>query len=378
MKLFECQHCAQALVFENSRCESCGHRLGYLPDLETISALEPDDAGVWRVLADASRRVRFCANAESEACNWLVDAASERTFCLACRHNRTIPSLASESNLARWRKVEVAKRRLFYTLLRLRLPLATRADDPEGLAFDFLIDPREAQGPPSILTGHDNGLITLNLAEADDAERERRRTQHGEPYRTLLGHFRHEVGHYSWDRLIRGHTCLPRFRELFGDERADYPESLKRHYAEGPRPDWQKEFVTAYAAAHPWEDFAETWAHYLHIVDTLETAHAFGIRVQPEVSRAAPISTSVDFDPYEDQPFDRLMSAWLPLTFAMNSLNRSMGLQDLYPFVLCPAVIEKLSFIHDRVHPGPEASKRELSHAIEAGRGNLVSAAEPA
>jgi hypothetical protein len=203
---------------------------------------------------------------------------------------------------------------------------------------------------PSILTGHDNGLITINIAEADDAERERRRLSMGEPYRTLLGHLRHEVGHYFWNVLVRDDPSIERFRLVFGDERQDYGSALQAHYADGPKDNWQDEFVSAYAGSHPWEDFAETWAHYLHIIDTLETAAAFGLRVRPSVSKGPEITSVIDFDPHRESDLNRLIEAWLPLTFAVNSLNRSMGQPDLYPFVLPPAVINKLSFVHERIH----------------------------
>jgi hypothetical protein len=345
MKLFECQNCGHPLYFENTRCESCGLRLGYLPAREQISALQPDQAQ-WRALATPNERYRFCANAEYEVCNWLIGAGSTERYCAACRHNRTIPDLSLPGNLPHWRLMEVAKHRLFYTLLKLRLPLATKAEDPNGLAFDFIAARAAPAAPP--VTGHDNGLITINLAEADDAERERRRHEMGEPYRTLLGHFRHEIAHYYWGRLIANSNRLQEFRDLFGDEQKDYASALQQHYAVGPPPDWPTHFVTAYASAHPWEDFAETWAHYFHMVDTLETAHAFGLIVRPKVSKGSEFATKIDFDSHHVE-MDRLIEAWLPLTFAVNSINRSMGLPDLYPFVLAPTVIAKLTFVHDRI-----------------------------
>ncbi len=202
-----------------------------------------------------------------------------------------------------------------------------------------------------MLTGHDLGDITINIAEADDAERERRRTAMHEPYRTLLGHFRHEVGHYYWDRLVRDAPALIPYREIFGDEREDYGEALKKHYKDGPPTDWREHYVSAYATTHSWEDFAETWAHYLHIVDTLETARSFGIRVEPTgLAAAETLATKVDFSPYTADSIEPIVKAWVPLTFAINSLNRSMGLRDFYPFVLTPTIIEKLGFIHDLVH----------------------------
>jgi hypothetical protein len=340
MKLFNCQHCGQPLYFENRHCPSCGHRLGYLPSQAMVAVIEP--GGALRQARDAGGPFRLCANAVYDACNWLVEAELGDDFCAACRHNRIIPNLAEFGNLAHWRKVEIAKHRLFYTLLRLRLPLVTKAERDDGLAFDFL----NAAGKP-VVTGHTNGVITINLAEADDAERERARGAMGEPYRTLLGHFRHEIAHYYWDRLIRDMPAQADFRTVFGDERDDYDAALRRHYANGAPADWPERFVTAYASAHPWEDFAETWAHYFHMVDTLETAAAFGLTMRPKTP--SPLDARIDFDPHAAD-LSRLIDAWLPLSFAANSLNRSMGLSDLYPFVPTPAMIVKLSFIHDLIH----------------------------
>jgi hypothetical protein len=354
MKLFECQNCGQPLYFENTRCESCGFALGYLPARQTITALRPESE-LWAALAAPGKRYRYCANGVHGVCNWLVPADSPEQFCAACRHNRMIPDLTQPQNLVHWRMMEVAKHRLFYTLLRLRLPLVTRAEDPNGLAFDFL-----AEGPVPVFTGHDNGLITINLAEADDAERERQRHQMGEPYRTLLGHFRHEIAHYYWSRLVAESDRLEEFRVVFGDERQDYASALQRHYDNGPPADWPSHFVTAYASAHPWEDFAETWAHYFHMVDTLETAHTFGLTVHPRVSKGSHFATKIDLDPYRAE-MDRIVEAWLPLTFAVNSINRSMGQPDLYPFLLGPTAIAKLTYVHDRIRAQRERLARPSS-----------------
>lgn len=374
MKLFECQHCGQPLYFENTRCESCGHKLGYLSGRETVTALE-DDNGVWRALADPEGRYRYCANATHEVCNWLVAADSNEQLCSACRHNRTIPDLSVPRNLLNWRKIESAKHRLFYSLLRLKLPLVSQADDPNALAFDF----KTEVGEP-VMTGHAHGLITINIAEADDAERERARHALGEPYRTLLGHFRHEIAHYYWDQLIKDKPIIAEFRQLFGDETADYSASLKQHYDNGPPPNWNEHFVTAYASSHPWEDFAETWAHYFHMVDTLETAKAFGLRVRPRVTMGADLATTIDFDPH-NADMERIVDAWLPLTFAVNSINRSMGVPDLYPFVLAPAVIVKLAFVHTVIHgthgEADAASSDAPLRAVVAGLKRAVAAPEP-
>jgi hypothetical protein len=342
LKLFECDHCGQPLFFENTRCERCAHELGYVAEKTALLSLEPS-GDAWCSPGAPERRFLRCINARYDACNWLVPEGSPEGLCAACRHNRTIPDLAQSDNLARFRRLELAKHRLFYSLLRLGLKPANRSDDPQrGLAFDFLA---ESEGTPQIMTGHADGVITISAAEADGAERERRRGDMGEAYRTLLGHFRHESGHYFWDVLVRERSSMTRFRELFGDERRDYGAAIEAHYASGPPADWQQHFVTAYASTHPWEDFAETWAHFLHIVDTLETAASFGLSVHPQVAAAPDSESDTKFDPYRAPSMAALVERWLPLTFAVNSLNRSMGQPDLYPFVLSPVAIEKLDFV---------------------------------
>ena len=340
MRLFKCQACGQLLYFENTTCERCGHRLGYLPPSRTLSALE-EQGSAWRALA-GGETVRFCDNAAQDACNWLVPAASAARFCTACAHNRTIPDLSDPRNLVLWRRLEYGKHRLFYSLDALGLSTTAEADVP-ALAFDFLAEP----GPGArVMTGHDNGLITIALSEADDAAREQARTAMHEPYRTPLGHFRHESGHYFWDRLVARGGRLAECRALFGDDTQDYAAALQAHYAQGAPPDWQANFVSAYASSHPWEDFAETWAHYLHITDTLETARAFGLSLQPAIDTRGELHASIDADPYRAGGIAPLIEDWLPLAFAVNSLNRAMGQPDLYPFVIAPPVIAKLGFVH--------------------------------
>ncbi len=348
MKLFQCQNCRQELYFENTRCESCGLWLGYLPGRELITALKPDNntgsaERMWRALVD-DKLYRCCANAPFGVCNWLVPAAAPDTYCAACRHNRMIPDLSWAENLDKWRALEVAKHRLFYTLFQLRLPVETQAESPAGLSFEFLADVAPSGSP--VMTGHSDGVITINLAEADDVERERRRHQMREPYRTLLGHFRHEIGHYYWDRLIANTPHLEEFRRIFGDERRDYAAALQDYYAWGAPSDWSRHFISAYASSHPWEDFAETWAHYFHMVDALETARAAGLAVSAKRSQSS--GAVFDFHP-RDTDIEHLVEAWLELTFAVNSLNRSMGLHDLYPFVLGPSAVAKLTFVQQRI-----------------------------
>jgi len=358
VKFFNCQHCGQALLFEDTKCQNCGHALGYLPDLGTFSAVEPDGEN-WTALADGDASYRFCLNWESRGCNWMVRADDGVDYCRACRHNRTVPDLSDPEHLADWQKIEIAKRRLIYSLIKFDLPLPTLASgDPEPLVFDFLASPENPQEGPKIMTGHEDGVITLALDEANDARRERRRAAMGEPYRTLLGHFRHEIGHFYWDKLIRDGGLIDQCREIFGDECQDYNAALKQHYAFGAPPDWRLNYISAYATTHPWEDFAETWAHYLHIVDTLESAHAFGISVNPPENEGDNLTVIADFDPYRAECMGKLIEAWKPLSFALNCLARSMGQPDLYPFTLSQTVIDKLAYIHSVVHGEPMGQRQ--------------------
>lgn len=358
MKLFKCQVCGNTVHFENTLCLNCGAALGYIPDRFSMSALTPS-GDVWLAAGDPSRRFRSCANAQIGACNWLTPTEDENGLCRACRHNRTLPDLSVEDNAVAWRKIELAKRYLFYSLMRWRLPLPLRREN-DGLAFDFLSG--AAVGGATILTGHDSGLITLDIAEADDAQREARRTAMSEPYRTLLGHFRHEIGHFYWDRLVRDGGAIEAFRAMFGDERADYDAALQAHYQDGPPADWSQRYISAYASTHPWEDFAETWAHYMHMVDALETAQSFGLSLAPAVATGEALQTQVDFDPYQRAEFDQIVPAFVAITVAVNSLNRSLGQPDIYPFVLSAAVVDKLGFVHGLVRARRWAAGEGATH----------------
>ncbi|MFT3689944.1 zinc-binding metallopeptidase family protein [Paenirhodobacter sp.] len=347
MKLFQCQCCGQVLHFENTVCLRCGHYLGYLPERDEMQAMEPEGAA-WLVAEGGPELWRFCKNWELSGCNWMVPADGVTEFCPACRHNHTIPDLSDPENHARWQKIEAAKRRLIYSLMHLGLPMPVAGDGhPEPLVFNFLADsPDSAE---RVLTSHDNGVVTIALIEADDATREKMRSDMGEAYRTLLGHFRHEVGHYYWDILVRDGGATEAFRAMFGDESLDYGAALQHHYENGAPPDWPQEYVSSYATMHPWEDWAETWAHYLHMVDTLETAAAFGMEIDPGVDEEGELTADINFDPYRVRNVKRLLAAWMPLTVALNAMNRSMGMADIYPFTLPEPVQRKLAFVHDLV-----------------------------
>ncbi|CAB3752186.1 zinc-binding metallopeptidase family protein [Paraburkholderia solisilvae] len=344
MKPFHCNRCGQRVFFENIRCERCGARLGFVPELREISSFEEADGGLWRSLHPdtAGRMYRPCHNyAVENVCNWMLPADDPAPLCRSCRLTHTIPNLNVPDNRYYWYRLEVAKRRLLYTLVQLGLGFASRASDPQhGLEFEFLEDPVNGE---RIITGHLNGRITLNIAEADDAERERMRTAMGEPSRTLLGHFRHESGHYYFEQLIAGTQWLAPFRQCFGDERAGYAAALDTYYRYGAPADWPQRYISAYATMHPWEDWSETWAHYLLIVDVLDTATSYGLALLPGGPHDL---TLTDQTPVAQASFDNLMQRWFPLTYVLNGLNRSLGMADGYPFAVAPPVVDKLRFVH--------------------------------
>jgi hypothetical protein len=370
MKTFHCSSCEQLVFFENDRCLNCGQSLAYLPDRSVMAALQPDANGLWRPDGDVPiEHYRLCANyREHNVCNWAVPESDPNPLCRSCRLTRVIPDL-THTDHAVWYRLEAAKRRLIYSLLSLRLPLSPQDSvTPRGVSFSFLADTQTANGDSQrVLTGHDNGLITINIAEADDLRREQQRLRNHEPYRTLLGHFRHEIGHYYWDRLIAGTADLEPFRALFGDERADYDAALKRHYAEGPPAGWERSFISAYATTHPWEDWAESWAHFMHITDTLETAGAVGLSLRPRRADEPSLPRAPDCVDSVVASFDAMITQWLPLTYVLNNLSRGLGLPDSYPFVLCPTVVDKLRFIHDTV----------VKHAFEPANAPAVGPLPP-
>jgi hypothetical protein len=324
MKRFFCQ-CGNEVFYENTFCNVCNSGLGFIPALQSMVKLENQHAH------------RICQHRAQLGCNWLVSIADFNLQCPACRLTRTIPNLGVNNNLQRWAKLEATKRRAFYMLLSLRLPIPDRAfnGQPSPLLFDFLEDKRSNRFSrlDMVYTGHASGVITINAAEADDSFRSATQQKMKEAYRTLLGHFRHEVGHYYWMQLAAKPEALDGFRQLFGDERPDYQVALKRFYRHGAGGNWQSQFISAYASAHPLEDWAECWAHYLHIGETLETAAAFEL---------------IDLQPVGGD-FTQWLSIWKRFAVTLNALNRSMGVSDPYPFVINATIERKLQFIEQWV-----------------------------
>lgn len=331
MRRFYCV-CGHEVFLESSYCTHCGSTLGYDIAAGTLVTLESKGNGLYAVAG--GRNIRLCANNHVHGvCNAIVDINDSSEFCIACRLNRTIPNLANPENHIRWRSLEEAKRRLIFGLLSLGLPLeAPVAGYPRGLCFDFLEDRRTNSEADEafVSTGHHEGVITINVLEADDVQRVWQREQSSERYRTLLGHLRHESGHYYFELLVRD---LNEFSSLFGDYTLPYGNALKHYYKYGPLGGWEQGYISAYASAHPLEDWAECFAHYLHMTDTLETASLRGA--------IAPLSGT--------EGIDHLLDVWDGFAVTLNELNRSLGLKDAYPFVVTPTVAEKLRYVHERI-----------------------------
>ena len=345
MKIFQCGHCGHSVYFENYTCENCGHLSGFRDRDRKMLTFNP--LGVSLISDREHIEYKYCKNKEYDVCNWLVERNDPQDYCHACQLNRTIPNLSDIENFEKWQHLEIAKHRLIYQLQKIGLFLPSKMSNEDGLCFDFVAQ----QNNPNLMTGHANGVITILLREADSVQREQMRKQFLEPYRTLIGHLRHEVGHYFWDRLVKtNEPVLAEFRTIFGNEQHNYADALQGYYMNGAPNNWQKSFISKYATSHPWEDWAETWAHYLHIMDMVETAYFFGVNVNPN-DTAKGMKANVSFDPYTIEDFDVIIRTCVPLSFAINSINRSMGVPDVYPFVITPQVVEKMKFIHHLLLP---------------------------
>jgi hypothetical protein len=339
MRAFRCDVCTARVAFENTRCLSCGSELGYSTSAGRVVVLFDIAGSPGFRPGPGAPAERRCANAGVAACTWLAPDDVPSGLCLCCRLTRTRPADDDVEALAAFVKTEAAKRRLVYQLLGLGLPVVPWMDGGD-LAFDLLSSRDEP-----VTTGHADGVVTLDLAEGDDSHREAVRAELGEPYRTLLGHLRHEIGHYYWQPLTGDAPASEAFRALFGDERADYAAAVERHYAQGPPEGWRDTFVSAYATMHPWEDWAETFSHYLHLRDMLQTARAYGLSV-----RGDPADEGGDRSGRSaGAGIEELVEEWLPLSYGLNAVNRSMGNEDLYPFVLTPTVVAKLGAVHAAV-----------------------------
>jgi hypothetical protein len=338
---FTCDSCGQKVFFDNDECLRCGSPLGYVPTSGSVVALAQVGPNRLVELADPDEIWQRCATSPVTGCNWLVPEG-DPVPCRSCALTRTRPADDDVEGIRELVRAEGAKRRLIFQLDELELPITPRNELTEsGLAFDLLSSTSQ-----KVITGHDEGVITLDLAEADDEHREQLRLHLNEPYRTLLGHFRHEIGHYYWPILVDRTHEIDECRDLFGDERADYAEAIKRHYqSDAESTEWQSDFISRYATMHPFEDWAETFAHYLHMLDTLQTAESFGLRGPGPSEEDEPRVTFDATRPDHSSSFEDLVEHWLEMTYALNQVSRSMGRDDLYPFVLPPTVIKKMAFV---------------------------------
>jgi hypothetical protein len=375
MKTFKC-NCTEQLIlfFESSHCLACGRTVGIDDEFDQVEPYEIDEQSGLFYKAEAPEVFyKKCDNnAQYHVCNGMVNldtfipvADKDEVLCFSCRFNETVPDLSIIGHIPLWKKMETAKRRALYTLKSLSLPLNTIIQEPEsGLSFDFITDRNVSDhfvspiiGQDVVFTGHDCGHITINLAEADDVARSQAKIAMGERYRTLLGHFRHELGHYYFDQLIanspKKHALC---KQYFGDDELDYQQALDTHYKQGAPANWHETFISEYATMHPYEDWAETWAHYMHIIDTLETAKNFSITGSTtgnefELDEADELRLPQSAYYFNSQTsIDAILDTWMEFSIILNSLNRSMGLADAYPFVLTQAVRTKLSFIHHAIH----------------------------
>ena len=342
MQRFTCD-CGNVLFFGSSRCLNCNSDTGYDPESRAMLRLRPP------------HRMKRCDNGVRHGvCNWLLPEDTTEVLCVACRMNRTIPDLSTARNRMLWGRMETAKRRLIYTLRQMGISLPSKAANPKkGLAFDII----STVSNPTVTTGHLNGVITVNLEEADDTYRQINRQQLGENSRTLLGHFRHESAHYLWQRFLSElNWDDPRrlaFRERFGNEWLDYAASLRTHYDQGAPAGWEKNFITPYAASHPWEDWAETWAHYLQIIDGVDTCENLGIKVQHLALPLVTLPVEAGFLPTmlpstiaEEGEFLAWLQRWMCLSIVLNEISSSLGEQELYPFVITVGVAQKLRLAH--------------------------------
>ena len=358
MRTFSCV-CGNTLFFENSQCLSCGREVGWCPVCRGIRPLGADRDGIYRCSnSDCGAELAKCQNyAVENVCNRCVSLKDAQpdpaALCDCCVYNDTIPDLTVEGNREKWARLESAKRRLFYTLDLVGLPHGTAESGFEPpLAFDFKADSippnefwRSMGKEERVYTGHADGKITINIREADPAERESIRVELDEAHRTLIGHFRHEIGHYYWDLLVKGKRETDSIR-VFGDHNSPtYAEALDRHYREGAPADWRQNFISAYATMHPWEDFAETFAAYLELVSVLDTAENVGFGPVPDVLTSE---------------LDEMVSAKRRIGVVMNEMNRTMGLLDFYPKILLPPVVEKMRFVQELVRGNSVISGRAV------------------
>ena len=344
VRAFACPVCNNFTQFEAARCRNCHAALGFHPPSKSML---PVADGVAQI--DGQRWVR-CTQSETSGCNWLAaeeQSPYERGRCLADSLIRREPDASDTIAREKLVPTAVALRRLVYQLDDIGLPIDPFWRHDGGLAFDLLSSYSTGE---KVTIGHAGGVITIDLVESLDAYRESLRVRLGEPYRTMLGHFRHEVGHYYQHVLVESgsgaHRYLDDCRRLFGDERASYGDAISRHYKFGAPDGWHEAFISEYATMHPWEDFAECFAHYLHITDTIDTSREAGMVLRADLVRFSAPRDIAPLESYDDVPIERLLFDWRWISLFFNRVNTAMGKIPLYPFEIPEPVVTKLGFIH--------------------------------
>ena len=340
MRRFPCDRCGQAVHFAAQQCPTCDGALGYDSETRSIRTLLPTAEPAMFTAWGSSRPLWRCLNT-AWGCNWTLPAHTGATWCRSCALTRGRPDDERPAALDAWARAEAAKRRLVHQLDDLGLPVVARSDAiPGGLAFDFVALPGTGG-----ITGHRDGVVTLDLAEVDDRYRDDLRRQLGERFRSVIGHLRHEIGHYYWTTLVQQPGREPAVRRTFGDERVDYGDALAGHYAGATSWDVRR-FVSPYAASHPLEDWAETFAHYLHILDATGTAVAHGLLPDPAGAIAGPTATL---------DFSAVLAAWRSLHVALDAISEAVGSPAVFPVDPLDTVTAKLVVVHELVQLGVAA-----------------------
>ncbi len=312
MQIFHCPACSRRVYFDNLSC-TCGQKLVFDPATQTMTSGAPD-----------------CANRDKIGCNW---AATKGHFCRSCAMTETVPDIELAKNVDLWAQTEAAKRWMLANLDRWGW--FGPSDSGARPVFQLLAE-KTSEGRKRVIMGHADGEITINVSEASPVVLARRRAALDELYRTMVGHMRHEMAHFLFLRLSEDQQFLNDFRALFGDERADYGVALEKHY-KAPAPTAETH-ITSYATAHPHEDWAETTAHLLHLVDLLDSAQASGMRFEGGPAEG--------FDAYACDDTETLIRMAVDATLAINHVNRALDLPDLYPFILTDQVKTKLALAH--------------------------------
>ncbi|MTH78159.1 zinc-binding metallopeptidase family protein [Paracoccus aestuariivivens] len=319
MQRLDCPGCGQRVYFHNTLC-SCGMALVFDPELGAFAA-----------------NATPCTRLRDIGCNWRAEQDGPQ--CRSCAMTTTVPDLSVEGNLDLLAQSEAAKRWVLANLARWRW--FTNADQGQRVSFQMLSEHARHQ-EVNVTMGHADGVITINVVEADDAVRVERQQELGELYRSMVGHMRHEIAHFLFERLAVLPGFLDQFRTMFGDERADYAQAITEHYA-NPK-DKGATHISKYATMHPHEDWAETSAHILHLVDMTDSLMATGL--------TGPQIPPPGYDAYADPNAEQLLTVATAVALAVNEINRALDNPDVYPFVLTETTRAKLAFAHHWLSQG--------------------------